>query len=92
MYSFHYADINGDDICIAVHSYEKDITAPSNYVPLDSHDADLIGQRWNGSSFEEVSEQWISQSLMKKNVRYVSRLQKNAQSVAVRVWIVWRLE
>lgn len=56
MYSFHYADINGDDICIAVHSYEKDITAPSNYVPLDSHDADLIGQRWNGSSFEKISE------------------------------------
>ena len=56
MYSFHYADIDSDDICIAVHSYEKNITTPSNYILLDSHDADLIGQRWNGSSFEEVSE------------------------------------
>ncbi len=56
MYKFHYADINSDSICIAVHSYETDITAPSNYIPLDSHDDTLIDKRWNGSSFEEVSK------------------------------------
>ena len=51
-----YAHLNSDNICEAITEYSTSLdNPPSNYKELESVDETLIGKKWNGSSWEEVS-------------------------------------
>ena len=51
-----YANLNSDSICEAIIEYQTPLdNPPSSYKEIDTHDATLIGKKWNGSSWEEVS-------------------------------------
>ncbi len=51
-----YANLNSDSICEAIIEYQTPLDSPpSSYKEIDTHDATLIGKKWNGSSWEEVS-------------------------------------
>ena len=51
-----YAHLNSDNICEAITEYSTPLNSPpSNYKELETVDQTLIGKKWNGSSWEEVS-------------------------------------
>ena len=51
-----YANLNSDSICEAIIEYQTPLdNPPSNYKELESNDESLLGKKWNGSSWEEVS-------------------------------------
>ena len=51
-----YSHVNNDNICEAITEYQTPLDSPpSNYKEIDTHDESLIGKKWNGSSWEEVS-------------------------------------
>ena len=49
-----YAHLNSDNICEAITEYQTLLDNPP-YKELDTNDPTLIGKKWNGSSWEEVS-------------------------------------
>ena len=52
-----YAHLNSDNICEAITEYQTTLNSPpSNYKELETNDPTLIGKKWSGSSWEEVSE------------------------------------
>ena len=51
-----YAHLDSDNICEAINEYQTALESPhSHYKELESNDDSLIGKKWNGSSWEEVS-------------------------------------
>ena len=51
-----YAHLNSDNICEGITEYQTTLNnPPSHYKELESVDETLIGKKWNGSSWEEVS-------------------------------------
>ena len=51
-----YAHLDSDNICEAITEYQTPLDSPpSNYKKLESKDESLLGKKWNGSSWEEVS-------------------------------------
>ncbi len=51
-----YAHLNSDNICEAITEYSTPLNSPpSYYKELESNDESLLGKKWNGSSWEEVS-------------------------------------
>ena len=51
-----YANLNSDNICEAIIEYLTPLdNPPSHYKELESKDESLLGKKWNGSSWEEVS-------------------------------------
>ena len=52
-----YAQLDSDNVCEAITEYQTTLNSPpSNYKELETNDPTLIGKKWNGSSWEEVSE------------------------------------
>ncbi len=55
MSSIYYAQLDGDNVCTSITQYEQALdTPPSSYKVIDSLDESLLGEKWNGSSWEEV--------------------------------------
>ena len=51
-----YAHLDSDNICEAITEYQTALESPpSHYKELESNDESLLGKKWNGSSWEEVS-------------------------------------
>lgn len=53
--SFYYAQINEENICTAVSELAADMSDHSNLLSIESLDLSLLGKKWNGSDWEEVS-------------------------------------
>ena len=52
-----YAHLNSDNICEGITVYLTPLdNPPSHYKEIDTDDPTLIGKKWNGSSWEEVSQ------------------------------------
>ena len=52
-----YAQLDSNNVCEAITEYQTPLDSPpSNYKELEAVDQTLIGKKWNGSSWEEVSE------------------------------------
>jgi hypothetical protein len=49
-----YAQLDSDNVCEAITEYQTPLDSP-HYKELDSKDESLLGKKWNGSSWEEVS-------------------------------------
>lgn len=50
---FYHAEINQDNICIAVGSTTNEVIG-NNIISLDSYDTSLLGQRYNDGVWEPV--------------------------------------
>lgn len=55
--SFYYAQINEENICVAVSELSGDMSEYSNLLKIESFDTSLMGKKWNGTDWEEVIEQ-----------------------------------
>lgn len=54
--SFYYAQINEENICIAVSELSGDMSEYSNLLKIESFDTSLMGKKWNGTDWEEVAQ------------------------------------
>jgi len=51
-----YAQLDSNNICEAITEYMTPLDSPpSDYKEIDTNDPTLIGKKWSGSSWEEVS-------------------------------------
>jgi len=57
MPSIFYAKVDSDNVCTTVCEYAQSLdVVPDNYMSIASMDMNLIGQNWNGSSWEAIRE------------------------------------
>ena len=50
---YHYAQIDGNNICIAASDLSGPVDAP-HMIPRDQGDTSMLGKLWNGSTWEDV--------------------------------------
>jgi len=57
MSSIYYAEVNSDNICTTVFEYAQALdNVPSSYITIASMDINLVGQRWDGSSWTVIPD------------------------------------
>jgi hypothetical protein len=54
--SFYYAQVNEENICVAVSELAGDMSKYSNLLRIESFDSSLLGKKWNGTDWEEVPQ------------------------------------
>ena len=52
--SFYYAQINEENICVAVSELAGDMSEYPNLLRIESFDSSLLNKKWNGTDWEEV--------------------------------------
>ena len=77
MSSVFFADVNSDNVCVSVLSYEQALdNPPDNYISIELSDAVVVGSTWDGSSWTNPEEEeapskavgnkaWRDEELMK---------------------------
>jgi hypothetical protein len=54
--SFYYAQINEENICMAVSELSGDMSEYPNLIRIESYDTSLLGKKWNGFDWEEIEK------------------------------------
>ena len=52
---YYYAQLNADNVAVGVSQLSGAVDNPQ-LIPLETYDADVMGKKWNGSTWEAMPE------------------------------------